>query len=597
MLRLQHTNANVTITLSLEEPTKIDTHKIYLLVLIQQLMKKAIIIFILVVVAFGSGYLFLGKKIKIPNFFQHPNSTNQSQSNNLNHKNSNNNDEAEKKSNIEQNRHFNCQPPLISSNNGCCLDSDNDGNCDQNDDLDPCGDGICQADEVNSCCLDCGCPDHKVCSENECLSKFEFSDSNKFEDIIKPKLHLNFCGDGICSSKEKTDGDCCSDCGCPVGSFCGTDNKCSIFKIPPKIIKPPLLFGQNNQPKIENWIVVILDKIKVRNSGDNKDPGELMFFSIARNGSKKQTVKWPLGGEKAIWRNQTLLGGKLEAVPLFAMPEKQMSGNLDLTMLFGESDLPSVIPYLNSDLDAKKVKYLFSYDSCQKSSHRPVWVKLLTETIFKPFMLLTNLINKKDCRDNDFFGEIHRIFSPPNWQIGEHKVDLRDITVFYEIKRIAVDPSKTMSLKLSQVKIINDGDRGDNKGEIVGWGRFATDFKADSFGAGVQFANHKQKIFDLGQHKLNGPADLGANLSKANYSVVAQPFIYAELDLFDRDSDCLNNKIDNQKIPYSCYQTNKLEEVGITSLLFFQDTKEGTYSINSGGVGEANTTWEFHTNH
>ncbi len=479
-----------------------------------------------------------------------------------------------------------CQPPLIATDNGCCLDADEDGNCDEEDDASPCGDGVCQQSEINTCCLDCGCPTDKTCLDNECVVKLTIS-PGLFKDIIKPKLPPSFCGDGVCNSGESSD-NCCSDCGCPNGLVCGVNNKCFIFKIPSVPLNPLPHLNQTDQPQTKDWIVVTLDKIEVHTSGDKKDPGELMFFSFAQSGAEKQYVKWPVGGEKAMWSGQTLLAGELEAVPLFALPEEKMGDKLDIDLLFGESDLPSVVPYLNSTLDREKVKYFFQYNSCRSKADLPAWARLMTETVFKPFMLLTDLINHHHCHANDFLGEIHRVFSRPDWQLGKHKVDLNNITVYYQVRKVTVNPQQAMSLKLTGVRIVDDGDKGDNPGEIVGWGRLVVGFTENSFGTGVN--NNQQKVFDLGQHKLNGPADLGTDLSAASYSVVGQPFIYGELSLFDRDSDC--NDLNNTT-PFSCYHTSKLEEVGITSLLFFPDTQTGTYVINSGGVGRADTTWEF----
>ncbi len=479
-----------------------------------------------------------------------------------------------------------CQPPLIAFDNGCCLDADEDGNCDEAEDVSPCGDGFCQQNEINDCCLDCGCSDDRVCVNNECTDKLNVS-PDIFKNIFKPQLPPHFCGDGICQSPESSD-NCCADCGCANGLVCGADNKCFVFKMPSTPLKPLSPLPVQSQPEIENWLVVILDKIEVHSSGDAKDPGELMFFSLAQSGDEKQYVKWPVGGEKAMWQGQTLLAGELEAVPLFALPEKKMADKLDIDLLFGESDMPSMVPYLNSNLDSEKIKYFFQFNSCRKRADLPAWAQLMTETIFKPFMLLMDLIHPRKCHINDFLGEIHRVFQKADdWQIGSHKVDLNNITVFYKIKRIAVPQGQTMSLKLTKVRIIDDGDKGDNKGEIVGWGRFASGFSLDSFG--TETGQDKQKVFDLGQHKINGPADLITDLSAATYSVVDFPFIYGELSLFDRDTDCLPA----EESPFSCYHTSNLEEVGVSSLLFFPDSESGTYVINSGGVGRADTTWRF----
>ncbi len=478
-----------------------------------------------------------------------------------------------------------CQPPLIAVENGCCPDLDNDGNCDEVDDISPCGDGICSQNEIDFCCLDCGCPNNQICIENECEAKLAIS-PGFFKDITEPKLPVSFCGDGICQAAETSD-NCCSDCGCPAYLFCGSDNKCSAFKTPSFSLKPSFPLLSDQHAPVKDWIVVTLDKIEVHSSGDGKDPGELMFFSLSQSGHQKQYVKWPIGGEKAIWTGQTLLAGELEAVPLFALPEEEMGEKLDINLLFGESDLPSVLPYLNSDLDIGKVQYFFQFDNCRSGDNAPAWFKLMTETIFKPFMMLMDLINPRSCQKNDFFGRIHRVFYKTDWQIGRHKVDLNDITVFYSIRKISVNQQQIMKLRLSKVRIVDDGDKGDNPGEIVGWGRFSSGFVNNSFG--IEFGENKQKVFDLGQYKVKSPTDLDVDLTSAVYSVTGQPFIYGELDLFDRDSDCY----EADEIIFSCYQTSKLEEVGVTSLLFFPDNESGTYVINSGGVGQSTVTWEF----
>lgn len=68
-----------------------------------------------------------------------------------------------------------------------------------------CGDGVCDADETNSCPSDCG-----VCGDEVC-------DSSLGESSDTCSLDCSLCGDFICASGEDQD-NCPLDCG---GLFCG----------------------------------------------------------------------------------------------------------------------------------------------------------------------------------------------------------------------------------------------------------------------------------------------------------------------------------------------------------------------------------------
>jgi len=69
-----------------------------------------------------------------------------------------------------------------------------------------CGDGICGIDEgCNDCPQDCGCAKGETCSQTNgvCYGK-------------------EVCGDGICTTLEKSSNLCCSDCACAGGEVCNT---------------------------------------------------------------------------------------------------------------------------------------------------------------------------------------------------------------------------------------------------------------------------------------------------------------------------------------------------------------------------------------
>ncbi|MCD6414158.1 MAG: hypothetical protein J7L23_00835 [Candidatus Diapherotrites archaeon] len=478
-----------------------------------------------------------------------------------------------------------CHLPYITDNDGCCLDANEDGACDEIEDAAPCGDGVCTEDEMDSCCTDCGCPENQTCIDDECISTINISVTaiNLFKT---PKIPPSFCGDGICGSGETTD-NCCTDCGCPTGMFCSSDG-CKVFTIPNQIhgfipLGPTNTTNDTGTP----WIVVTIDEIQMHTSGDGSGPGELMFYSQTKSGNVTQLVKWPVGGYKAIWKDSVLLAGKREAVPLFALPEASMGDSLDIHMLFGESDLPSVLPFIGCDLTIPQVKSLFHLSDCNKDSDDPIWVVLLSNTIFKPFLALVDAIGGNHCHTNDFLGELHTTVTSPSWSIGQQHVDMNDLSVNYTIRRVYVHPDDKLTLKLKGVKIIDDADSGNNPGEILGWGRFASALTASSFGTGMY--EDYQKIFDLGQRQVEGPANLNVDLSGDSYTAVGKPFLYAELDLFDRDSRCSQPN----GMKYTCYYSPKVEEVGITSLLLFQNDSSGEFTIDSGGVGSAETTWEL----
>jgi beta propeller repeat protein len=152
----------------------------------------------------------------------------------------------------------------------CCLDTDSNQICDSdepaiptnqtgNGELDTenitiieteyCGDDTCNANETSStCCTDCGCPAGKLCLSNNCV---DFPGFKPME--VRPLL---FCGDGICADNE-TINNCCTDCGCDSGQIC-KNNSC-LYSIKPITIIPLIMLDK----KISQDYVSSLSKPRI----------------------------------------------------------------------------------------------------------------------------------------------------------------------------------------------------------------------------------------------------------------------------------------------------------------------------------------------
>jgi len=111
-------------------------------------------------------------------------------------------------------RYSKCPKPYINVGGECCLDKDDNGICDKDEEPE-CGDRKCDSGETqDTCCTDCGCHSGKKCENNECITV------NVTPSTEQPEI----CGDGNCGTGESKD-TCCIDCGCPSGKVC-TNNKC-----------------------------------------------------------------------------------------------------------------------------------------------------------------------------------------------------------------------------------------------------------------------------------------------------------------------------------------------------------------------------------
>ncbi len=78
-----------------------------------------------------------------------------------------------------------------------------------------CGNHICEYGEnINNCCVDCGCPKGYECKNNTCVNSSPIVNST--------------CGDGICSTNENCY-NCPKDCKCFKGQYCSEEEKKCVY--------------------------------------------------------------------------------------------------------------------------------------------------------------------------------------------------------------------------------------------------------------------------------------------------------------------------------------------------------------------------------
>ncbi len=526
-----------------------------------------------------------------------------------------------------------CTTPFIMNDekNGCCLDIDSDNRCDsaetmtgkgqsmqenagsdetsgQNNDAeydseaageeatmgepdtfvaeDGCGDGHCEASEMDSCCFDCGCEAGEHCSlDNECLPTP--SDDEIDLDVLyglDPSMTLklpknSICGDGYCNDQGVQEGpedrsSCCEDCGCLMGS-CINNTCVNRFKL-----KQDFRFqGPKEDPlnslSSTDYLLVTIDKItptKIKFDGDRctlLGPclpdyySEFEIFSMTKKGDDFQKVVYPLGRPSKTFLSENIRPSiNTDPIPVFAMEKDYLDNdNIYFQTTVAEIDKNLVVPKMN-------------FDNMPGEMY--------------------NLLLK----GNDDQGTLYEALKASNdYGLGVHTKYFPYLQMDYSVREVKNYDGIRLKAKIKD--FIFDEDSEDSRAEVVVWYRVADNIVADEYGIGTEYeGNQKAGGFFLENYDDIQSSDfpVTVRVNKEIYSTDnLGPFLYLEVEFVDLDSDCKSLP----ESPYPCVDTNKVDVLYSGNLFLTADdawllsypnetlTKEFTLPVNGLGLNEA----------
>ncbi len=444
-----------------------------------------------------------------------------------------------------------CNEPLILNEkrkDSCCMDNNANNVCDvyeenknDKDDIltiiEGCGDGICTFEERDNCCMDCGCKKDYVCTiDNECvqINIEENNGNNEFEEsegqnnimkinfsyLLKYNVSLNNTKENETFEEEK-------------------------INITLKPLSELEMFEKENIP-LKEYLIVYFTKIY---SSDNDGlkcirilnkkkcypdtESELMFYTQAYTGLEEdytnQKLIYPLGRAKSVSNFHSFIKNPM---PIFSILTEELENKNDIKIKFllSDSDKKTVLQKINYDTTIDEVKNIFSNKN--------------------DLIIDNNIILKKS----------------ENYNLGFHE-EYEGISYYsYMVRKLYVPENIHLKVKLKEAKVYSYTFLDtDDKPDLILWYRIADNFIADEFGTSTEYDTHQTAGSRLIQDKggtfnnniLYETDDLG-------------PFLFIELNLYDRDSSCKNL----EDSPYVCANTDRLEEAVNGNIIFLSDSEE-----------------------
>ncbi len=150
-------------------------------------------------------------------------------------------------------REIKCTPPTVLIESECCIDDNNNTQCDKYEEL--CGDGICGDNETM-----CGCPDDCGECETQTAPVCQMHTCNNDECVLEDEPIC--CGDGICGQSE-TCTTCFQDC-CDL-----KENKATLSEYPKDFQLWDIVIG-NDAPQQD---VIIGGEIMTHIAGESFKAG------------------------------------------------------------------------------------------------------------------------------------------------------------------------------------------------------------------------------------------------------------------------------------------------------------------------------------
>jgi hypothetical protein len=276
-----------------------------------------------------------------------------------------------------------------------------------------------------------------------------------------------------------------------------------------------------------NYIVVTLEAIKTEQINPTPAPVNfnLMLAGVAGTDSQLQKIAWPTELWRSITLGEELLGDAREALPLFALPENQMSEELALTLVVldntkaEENFLRLSSPRLLEEMAILTATWLAGNASPDEQ----------VETLKQ--RLPTTLGESTSLRG------VHAIkfTKTQNWGVRDKAYDVwlsvgreEGVRLVYSIRRVGASCQPVgVQAKLQRITVHQNGDDKET-GDVYLWARTALGFAASEELSSTILRFPIDKTYTL---KDGASQEINQVLFEGRVS----PFFYLELAAWDDD--------------------------------------------------------------
>jgi hypothetical protein len=283
--------------------------------------------------------------------------------------------------------------------------------------------------------------------------------------------------------------------------------------------------AQSQAPNVASgYIVVTLDAIKTETT-DAKKSLNLMLAGVAGTNSRLQKITWPTELWQPVTLGEELLSDAREAVPLFALPENQMSDELALSLVVldntkaDENFLKLSAPRVLEEIAVLTTTWLAGNASVntQTSALKERLPALLGQSVSLLGMHAIKFSKAQSwgVREQPYEAELQMT------SVGKMKL-------VYSIKRVAPSCQPvSVQARLKQIIVHQNGDEKET-GDVYLWARVAPGFAASEELASTILRFPTDKTYAL----KDGATQ---EINQVLFEGTVGPFFYLELAAWDDD--------------------------------------------------------------
>jgi hypothetical protein len=272
------------------------------------------------------------------------------------------------------------------------------------------------------------------------------------------------------------------------------------------------------------YIVVMLDAIKTETTGP-KTNLNLMLAGVAGTDSQLQKLTWPTELWQPVTLGEELLGDAQEALPLFALPENQMSEELALTLVAldntkaDENWLKLSTPRLLEEMAILTATWLVgtATPDAQAEALRQRLPATLGERVAMLDVYTVKFTKAQSwgVRDQAYEAEFSVVPS------GKLKL-------VYSIKRVGTTCQPvSVRAKLKRITVHQNGDDTET-GDVYLWARGSSGFAASE-----ELASTILRVPSESTYALKDGAT--QEINRVLFDGTVGPFFYLELEAWDDD--------------------------------------------------------------